>query len=261
VPEQDQSNAATARDTSARDFLDAGILFNCSAEGAFEPRVAGPLPAFRQGEMGRAADARVKPGGGVAEAFADIIAGACRAFFHRGRFAQLSARPGRRFGFEQLGPGAAGGVSETRPCKMKDLVHGDQPQVARFSSEFGFENDLAAADEGSGVHRNAAMRRAGEQLAAMRGEARKNFNRYRIANERGQTGGGGANVAAGRCANVSADLEPEERKRPEPVFGETGFWGPIRWRCQKTPGLAPEFYTSRVLASAQPGLFPAACAG
>jgi hypothetical protein len=105
-------------------------------------------------------------------------------------------------------------------------------------------------DEGSGMYCDATVRRAREQLTAVGGEVWKNFDRYGIACQRRKTGGGGANVAAGRCANASADLEAEawsgERKRPEPVFGETGFWEPIRWQCQRTRGPEPEFYTSRV---------------
>src|SRR4051794_17639529 len=100
------------------------------------------------------------------------------------------------------------------------------------------------------MHRDAAMRRAGEQLAAMCGEMWKSFDRHGIADQHRKTGGRGANVAAGRCANASADLEAEawsgKRKRPEPVFGETGFWEPIRWQCQKTRDPEPGFYTSRV---------------
>jgi len=159
---------------------------------------------------------------------------------------------GRRFGFEQHGPSPASGISKARPDEVKYLVHSNQPQVAGFSSELRFEYDFPAADEGSGMHRDAPVRRAGEQLAAMRGEVWKNFDRYGGADERRKTGGGGANMAAGRCVNASADLEAEgeaeERKRPEPVFGETGFWGLIRWQCQKTRDPEPGFYTCRVPA-------------
>ena len=73
---------------------------------------------------------------------------------------------GSRFGCEQRGVGAARGISEARPNEMKDLMHSDQPQGAGLSSEPGFEDDLPLPDESSGMHRNAKVRGAGEQLAA-----------------------------------------------------------------------------------------------
>src|SRR6476646_9742746 len=106
-------------------------------------------PACGEGEMAGAAHARIEPGGGITEALADVIAGACRAFFQGGRFAQFSASVGSRFGFEQRGVGAAGGISEARPNEMKDLMHSDQPQGAGFSSEPSFEDDLPSPDESS----------------------------------------------------------------------------------------------------------------
>ncbi len=87
----------------------------------FEPRPAAAPPAFRQGEMRGATDTRVEPSGGVAEALAQVVG----TFFQRGRLAQFAASVGCGFGFEQRGPGAAGGVSKTRPDEVKNLVDCD----------------------------------------------------------------------------------------------------------------------------------------
>lgn len=49
-------------------------------------------------------------------------------------------------------------------------MHKDETKVGGFRYEVRFEDNFAAANEGSGMYRYAAIWRTGEQLVAMRGK-------------------------------------------------------------------------------------------
>lgn len=69
---------------------------------------------------------------------------------------------------------------------MQNFMGEDEPQVRGVVKQLLFENNPALRNERGGVHRAAALRLCGQELAARGGEVRKEFQRNRAALKTGQ---------------------------------------------------------------------------
>ncbi len=124
-------------------------------------------PTRGEGERTIIPHARIYPGGGIAEAFTNIIAPGERVrlcirgkqvFFDAGRLAKLAPGAFLCLDSKKIGVFPTGSVPEPRPYEVKDFMYQDERQALGLRQQLGFKDDLTNADEAGRVNRRASLR-------------------------------------------------------------------------------------------------------
>lgn len=156
-----------------------------------------------------AADARIKPGGGIAKAFAEVVAPGegevWREVGDESRFSGFSGptelATGVQFQFlaEKVLVRSALWVPKANPSKMKQFVGKDTSQLVWTAGKLAIQNNLTLANVAAGVY-GLTARTAGIELSAANGQRGQETDADRSSLERRQTFANPFNGPAGAAA-------------------------------------------------------------
>jgi hypothetical protein len=143
-----------------------------------KPAAAAANPAIAESERRVATDTGIKEGGGIAEAFANVVAPGGRAdrgsngLLDLGRFAEFAKSAMRKLMLKEAGVFGASRVAQPSPDEMEDFVDKNEPQQSGSAKQLRFKDDATIADETRGVNGGAFLRTSGQEASAMSGELR-----------------------------------------------------------------------------------------